>query len=151
MRAADVASGFLLIVLGLMAVLGSPRAGPVTGGLGPGTVPAWTGGALACAGAVLALAARRYGPGTTASWPGRSGSRRVLVVVLVTAAYFGSLEPLGFPVASLGYVAFMVWYLGGRRALPALAWGIVAAAGIWLFAVRLLGLPFPQGAWPGTG
>lgn len=151
MRAADVASGFLLIVLGLVAMLGSARAGPATGGVGPGTLPAWTGGALACAGAILALAARRYGPGATASWPDRSGSRRVLVVVLVTAAYFGSLEPLGVPVASMAYVAFMVWYLGGRRALPALAWGIVTAAGIWLFAVRLLGLPFPQGALPGTG
>lgn len=151
MQRADLASGFILIGLGLAAVLGSPRAGPLTGVLGPGALPTWTGWALAWAGAALVVAAWRRRDGRDPAWPGRAGARRVLAVVLATAAYFGSLEPLGFPVASLGYVGFMVWYLGERRALPALAWGVVAAAGIWLFGVRLLGLPFPHGPLPGTG
>ena len=151
MRTADLASAFVLIGLGLAAVLGSPRTGPLAGVLGPGALPAWTGWALACAGAALAVAAWRRGDSRGPEWPGRAGVRRVLVVLVATAAYCGSLEPLGFPVASLGYVAFMVWYLGERRALPALGWGVVAAGGLWLFGVRLLGLPFPHGPLPGTG
>lgn len=151
MRTADLASGFVLMGLGLAAALGSRAHGAAAGVLGPGVLPAWVGWALAWAGAALAAGAWWRGDRRPVEWPGGAGARRLLVVLAATVAYVAFLEPLGFPLASLAYVAFLAWYLGDRRPLPSLAWGILAGAGVWLFAVRLLGLPFPSGPLPGVG
>ena len=145
----DRRAGWCLLVLGLAALATVPRPGVVAGVLGPGVLPSLVAAALAAAGLALVLSRRagRRGarPEEAPAWPGPAGSKRLLVTAAATVAYVAALPRAGFPLASAAYVAAMAWYLGERRALVAVAWGLAVAAALWAGFVRGLGLPLPAG------
>ncbi|QIA26768.1 tripartite tricarboxylate transporter TctB family protein [Thermaerobacter sp. PB12/4term] len=75
----------------------------------------------------------------------REGRVRLLVTIGALGAYTVALPVLGFPVASAVLVSGLAWYLGERRPLAALLWGVLLAVALWAGFVRGLGVPLPMG------
>ncbi|EKP94034.1 tripartite tricarboxylate transporter TctB family protein [Thermaerobacter subterraneus] len=75
----------------------------------------------------------------------REGRVRLLVTLGALGAYTAALPVLGFPVASAVLVSGLTWYLGERRPLAALLWGVLLAVALWAGFVRGLGVPLPMG------
>jgi hypothetical protein len=72
--------------------------------------------------------------------------RRVAGAVGALVVFCLALPWIGYPIAAFGFVAVVLWGLGGRWT-AALLTGVLSSAGsYYLFAV-LLGVPLPRGPW----
>jgi putative tricarboxylic transport membrane protein len=146
-RSADLASGCFLALLGLVVIA---AASQITGGmeerLPPRTLPYTTGVAVLVTGAALAVRSwRSREPDAPIKWPDREGSIRVLVSLGALAVYVAVLNPLGMPIATVLFIAFLVWYLGRTGLVYAALVGLASGATVFFLFIRLLELSLPAG------
>ena len=146
-RAADIASGMVLCLLGLIVVLASLRiAGSPDVRLHPRTLPLILGWIIAAAGVLLAAQAWRFrNEDRIIKWPDRAGMARVSVTLLALTVYVALMDPLGLPLSTVLYVGFLMWYLGRYRPVWAAITGLVSGATVYIVFIRLLQLSFPAG------
>lgn len=146
-RSADVASGVFLSLLGLIVVLAALRiSGSPDVRMQPRTLPLILGWLILAAGGILAARAWHLrGEERIIKWPDRSGTARVLVTLASLTVYLLLTDPLGLPLSTVLFVAFLVWYLGHYRMVWALAIGFACGATVYFVFIRLLELSFPAG------
>ncbi|MGE0719490.1 MAG: tripartite tricarboxylate transporter TctB family protein [Alphaproteobacteria bacterium] len=115
----DPGSGFVLFWCGLLlAVL---AAAQIVGALGAAGGPPL--------GAVL----------------GGIGWRRPAIALAALAAYATVLIPLGFILATAGFILVLLLAIEPMRLPAALALSAGTATAVWVVFVRLLGVPLPRG------
>jgi hypothetical protein len=148
-KSADIVSGFLAVLLGLVVLY---AAAGITGGmeerLPPRTLPNVLGGAILVAGMMLMVRSWRFkGENPPIKWPDRSGMVRVIVILASLAVYTALIDILGMPISTVLYISFTVWYLWiGRHAiLYALATGLISGAVVMYLFIQFLELSFPLG------
>jgi putative tricarboxylic transport membrane protein len=146
-RSADIAGGGCLALLGLVVIA---AASQITGGmeerLPPRTLPYTTGVAIVATGAALAVRSwRSRGPGAPIKWPDREGTIRVLVTLASLAVYVALLDSLGMPIATVLFIACLVWYLGRTGVVYAAALGLASGAAVLFLFIKLLELSLPAG------
>lgn len=146
-RAADIASGAFLSLLGLVVVLAALKiAGSPDVRMQPRTLPLILGCIILVSGPILAARGWRFrGEDRGVRWPDRAGAARVLVTLASLTGYLLLMDPLGLPLSTVPFVAFLVWYLGGYRAVWAAALGLASGATVYVVFIRLLELSFPVG------
>ena len=71
----------------------------------------------------------------------------VIVTIVSLAVYVALIDPIGMPVATTFFVAFLVWYLwhGRRRIFYAVVTGVASGAVVMYLFMRFLELNFPMG------
>jgi hypothetical protein len=114
---------------------------------GPGFLPLWLAGGILIAGATIVVKALRGSvPGMQdIVWPEAWGWRQVLTMLGTLAVSLLLLSKLGFLVTTTGFMAVMIYSLGGRS-WPTLILAPVAAAGIlYLVFAVWLNVPLPEG------
>ncbi len=144
-----------LVVLGAGVALSAPVYGVFgdEGRIGPGFVPMVAGGLLALLAAVMLRrqlsqpgASGEAGSGTDDV--GRTASqrawilRRVFVLVPVTVL---AVPVVGMVCAFGGLVLVISTWLEGRRLVPAVAFSVAVAGGVWVVFAVLLAVPLPTG------
>jgi len=146
-RSADIASGIFLSLLGLIAVLAALRiAGSPDVRMQPRTLPLILGWIILAAGGILAARAWHLREEERIiKWPDRSGTFRVLVTLASLAVYLLLMDPLGLPLSTVLFVAFLVWYLGRYRMVWAATLGLASGGTVYYVFIRLLQLSFPVG------
>ncbi|MEB3370889.1 tripartite tricarboxylate transporter TctB family protein [Saccharopolyspora mangrovi] len=144
-----------LVVLGAGFALSAPVYGVVgeQGRIGTGLVPMVAGGLLAVLAAVLL---RRQLSQPVAAGETESGTddfgrtagqrswilRRVFVLLPVTVL---AVPVVGMVCAFGGLVLVISTWLEGRRLLPAVAFSVAVAGGVWVIFAVLLAVPLPTG------
>jgi len=94
---------------------------------------------------LLALKSWRFkGPDPAIEWPDREGWMRVSVSFVSLFVYLYLIEPIGMPLASLVFLAFLIWYMD-RRLVRAVIIAVVTAAILFFGFIRGLELSFPVG------
>lgn len=147
LRFADIAAGVLVSVLGVVGLLGSMQIQwAADQRLRPGAAPTLLSAMIIGSGLLLAfLAWRRRSDARVIDWPDGDGIRVILVTLASLIAYLMALEPVGFPVSSMLFVAFLVWYLGRYRPWVPVLLGLASAGVILVLFIDLLGLGYPLG------
>lgn len=147
LRSADKATGIFLAILGLATLVASMQIAGIEGDrMHPRTLPILLGWMVLAAGLAMAIGARRYrGQEKLIDWPDSGGKRRVLVTLVTMMVYLALLEPLGFPLSTLLFISFLVWYLGRYRLRWAVLCGVATAAVVLFLFIMFLGLTFPLG------
>ncbi len=147
LKAADIAAGVFLSLLGVVALAASTRIqGQVGERLSPATMPILVGCMILAAGLGQTVLAWRYnGEEKPIAWPDRLGKRRVLAMISIMVVYMALLEPLGFPLASMLFITIGTWYLGRYRWWVAPLCGILSALTVLFVFNDFLELSFPLG------
>ncbi|MGI5835526.1 MAG: tripartite tricarboxylate transporter TctB family protein [Chloroflexota bacterium] len=147
LRSADLATGLFLSGLAILTLLASMQiAGTAGERVHPRTLPVLLGWMILAGGIGLTVTGWRYrGEPKLIAWPDRDGTRRVLITLAGLVVYMATLESLGFPLSSLVFISFMVWYLGRYRLWAAILCGLASAAAILFLFIMFLGLTFPLG------
>ena len=80
-------------------------------------------------------------------WPDRKGMVQVIVTIVSLGIYIALIDPIGMPVATALFVAFLVWYLrkGRRRVIYAAVTGLLSGVVVLYLFIRFLELNFPIG------
>jgi hypothetical protein len=148
-KSADIASGCFIALLGIVVILAATK---ITGGmeerLPPRTLPYILGFLILVAGMILAVKSWRFqGENPAIKWPDRTGTKRVIVILVSLAAYIALIEPLGMPIATVLYVSFSVWHLwiGRHPIIYALITGLLSGAVVYYLFIHFLELNFPMG------
>ena len=147
MRAADRIGAAVLLVLAVAYT--ATAAGRYTywtaTGPGSGFFPFWLGLVLAALSALLLVsAARRPDPGP--AWlPTGHGAARLVVVVIVTAAFIALLPVLGMVLGTALFLGVLLRMLEGHSWRATLGVAVGAAAANWALFVLWLKVPFPVG------
>lgn len=147
LKAADLATGVFLILLGIVALAAATQIqGQAGERLSPATMPILVGCMILAAGLGQIVVAWRYsGEGRLIAWPDPLGRRRVLIMIGIMIVYLALLEPLGFPLATLIYITAGTWFLGKYRWWVAPLCGILSALTVLFVFNEFLGLSFPLG------
>ena len=147
MRTADRIGAAPLFVLAVAYTATAAGRYTYWGPTGPGSgfFPFWLGLVLAVLSALLlASALRRPDPGP--GWlPRGHGAARLVVVVLVTAAFIALLPLLGMVLGTALFLAVLLRMLEGHSWRTTLAVAAGAAAANWAVFVLWLKVPFPVG------
>ncbi len=147
MRTADRIGAALLLVLAVAYT--ATAAGRYTywsaTGPGSGFFPFWLGLALAVLSTLLLVGAvRRPDPG--AAWlPRGHGAARLVVVVMVTAAFIALLPLFGMALGTAVFLGVLLRMLEGHSWRATLALAVGAAVANWALFVLWLRVPFPVG------
>ena len=146
-KAADLATGVFLILLGIVALAAATQIqGQAGERLSPATMPILVGFMILAAGLGQTVIAWRYkGEEKPIAWPDRPGRRRVLIMIGIMIVYMALLEPLGFPLATLIYITAGTWFLGRYRWWVAPLCGVLSALTVLFVFNDFLGLSFPLG------
>ena len=147
MRRADrIGAAILLVVAVAYTATAAGRYTYWTAtGPGSGFFPFWLGLVLAALAALLLVsAARRPDPGPT--WlPTGHGAARLVVVVIVTAAFIALLPVLGMVLGTALFLAVLLRMLEGHSWRATLGVAVGAAVANWALFVLWLRVPFPVG------
>lgn len=146
-RAADIAVGCLVGLLGIFVLLASTWIS-VAGvhRLSPRTFPYTVGVLLLACGVALALKAwtlREEGPAI--AWPDGEGVRTIAVTLAILAGYLALMNLLGLPLATFLYLTLAIWYLNRSKWLTAVVTGLITGGVSYYLFIRVLGLSFPAG------
>jgi hypothetical protein len=147
LRSADIATGLLLAMLGLLALWASSTiVTTMEHRLSPRTLPYAVGLLVLFCGLGIALKAWRFrGPDPEINWPDKVGIRTIIVSIVSVGFYNALMDLLGLPLATFLYITFSIWYLNRAKWLTALLTGLVCGIGSYYLFIRLLGLSFPEG------
>jgi len=147
LKSADLITGTLLILLGLVTLVASRGIKGMAGqSLDPRTLPSLVGwGLLAIGAGIVVLAVRYRGAPVLVQWPDRRGLRRLGVAFVALVLFIGLMGTLGFPIATTFFVAGLSWYLGRYRYWASLLLGLVTGLVVHLVFIEFLGLGFPLG------
>jgi hypothetical protein len=147
LRSADIATGLLLAILGLLALWASSSiVTTMEHRLSPRTLPYAVGLLVLFCGLGIAIKAWRFrGPDPEIKWPDRVGIRTIIVSLVSVGFYNALMDLLGLPLATFLYITFSIWYLNRAKWLTALLTGLVCGIGSHYLFIHLLGLSFPEG------
>ncbi len=147
LRAADLATGAFMTILGILTLVASFQiVGTAGERLHPRTLPVIIGWMIVAAGIGLLVSGWRYrGEPRIIDWPDPQGKRRVLTMILFMIVYMALLEPLGFPLATLVFITAGTWHLGRYRWWVAPLTGVLSALTVLFVFIDFLGLSFPLG------
>lgn len=148
-RTADTISGFFLIAVALAFGAGAQQlpAAFANEFAGPSFMPTLLSVALGICGAGIVMKARFLPP--TNRMPGwfaadRAGAVRIAVVAAALAAYNLLLEPLGYVIATLAFLVFLLRYLKVSWRVT-LVISLVATGGTYSLFVIWLKVVLPMG------
>lgn len=145
-RSADLFFSFALIAVAIAELVASAQIGAMAGAaLHPRTIPEVNGIILLATGVLLGGRTWRRGSREPVDWPAPAGAVRLLVTLVSLVLFLLICEPVGFPLATLGLIGFLVWYLGDQGWATALAVGAVSAAVIYFVFIRTLAVSLPLG------
>lgn len=146
----DVVSGLLFALLsGAVFALSLPLPEATAGVAGPGFFPRVLGtlgvvlGLMLCVRGVNAI--RRGSSSTGPRTSGWAYYLRLLALVLVASAYVVALKPIGFILASAGFLFLTLVLLGERRIAMLVVIPVGFTAGVYYLFSELLGLRLPTG------
>jgi TRAP-type C4-dicarboxylate transport system permease small subunit len=110
------------------------------------TLPLAMGCATMVTSLLLALRSWRSSPSEPIpiDWPKPEGWCRVGVTFLSVFGYVALIAPIGMPLATLAFCAFLIWYLE-RRIVRAVLVGAVTAAIVLYGFIHALEVTFPVG------
>ncbi|MEW6265930.1 MAG: tripartite tricarboxylate transporter TctB family protein [Thermodesulfobacteriota bacterium] len=145
-RVADLVVGLVLAAVGLGIIIAAFQIeAAFAEKLPPRTLPVVMGVLLIVTGLLLSFRAWQYqGPAVLIEWPDRGGWGRLAISYAAFCLYLVLISPLGFPLATLLYLSFHIWFLEkkiGRAAIVGLATSVL----ILFVFIRFLGLAFPVG------
>ena len=148
-RAADIAMGCLVALLGIFVLVASMSIS--MGGvhrLSPRTFPHVVGGLLVVCGIGLALKSWSIrGKDFAIAWPDAEGVRTITVSLALLAGYIALLNWLGLPLATFLYVTLATGYLNRAKWMAATGIGLIAGGIAYVVFIQLLGLSFPAGVF----
>ena len=158
MRAADLVTSSVLMLLGGVVLADALRLGAGWGSDGPrsGFLPFWL--ALLLLVVALAIFAQSLARHAGASFVTREKLRPVLQVVLPMAAFVALIDPPGLPrglglyVSAALYLAFYMRWVGHHRWLTVVAVAVLVPAVTFVVFERWFLVPMPKGpleAWLG--
>jgi Tripartite tricarboxylate transporter TctB family len=147
-RAADIAVGWFITLLGTFVLLASIS---ITGGaahqLPPRTFPMVVGFLLLICGIALVLKSWSLkGVDLAIKWPDRQGFLTILVTLASLAVFIVLMDPLGLPLAAFLYIVFSIWYLKRSKWLTAIVIALITGLVSYYLFIRLLALSFPEGS-----
>ena len=144
-RGADIVSGIVLSLLGLVILLASFS---ITSALGeklpPRFLPLLMGSIMMITALLLVFRSLRCGPGPDIEWPERSGWINIIVTFLSLAGYLLLIDPIGMPLATFVFLTFLIWYLD-RRIVKALILAAITSVIVLYVFIRWLELTLPVG------
>jgi putative tricarboxylic transport membrane protein len=146
-RAADIAVGWLVTLLGIFILISSTWIS-VAGvhRLSPRTFPYTVGVLLVACGTALALKSWTLRePGPAIEWPDREGTRSITVTLAFVAGYIALMNALGLPLATLLYLTLAIGYLNRSKWVTAVVTGLITGGISYYLFIRALGLSFPAG------
>jgi putative tricarboxylic transport membrane protein len=146
-RSADIVSGCVLAVLGLVTLYASTMIkGGMEERLPPRTLPYTVGFLILFCGIGLAVKSWRFrGEDPVIKWPDGEGIRTIVVNLLSLAFYIALMDPLGLPLSTFLYITFSIWYLKRAKWITAIAIGLISGVVSYYLFIHLLGLSFPVG------
>jgi putative tricarboxylic transport membrane protein len=147
LRSADLMTGALTIVMGMVTLVASHSIKAMAGeSLDPRTLPAMVGWAMILCGAGIMYNGWRYrGDPVPVHWPDRGGQRRLMATSILLFAYVILIEPVGFPIVTAAFVAAHSWYLGRYRLWVTLLTGGATGVIVYYVFMEFLELMFPLG------
>ena len=149
MRLAWQVAGALFLLLGILVIIGSreypffDRLGP-----GPGFFPFWLGLLLTVLGALLfaQITGKRYAVEENSELiPEREGAIRIALLLAGMVALVLMLNPLGFRISMLLFLAYVPLALGARNWWAISITSIVGSFGIFHVFYYWLKVPLPMG------
>jgi len=147
LRSADIATGLLLAMLGLLALWASSSiVTTMEHRLSPRALPYAVAFLILFCGIGIAIKAWRFrGPDPEIKWPDRAGINIIIVSLASIGFYNAFMNLLGLPLATFFYITFSIWYLNRAKWLTALVTGLICGISSYYVFIRLLGLSFPEG------
>ena len=147
LRSADLMTGALTIVIGMVTLVASRSIKAMAGeSLDPGTLPAIVGWAMVLCGAGIMRTGWRYrGDPVPVHWPDKQGQRRLMATAALLLAYVILIEPIGFPIVTAAFVAATSWYLGRYRPWVTILGGAATGLIVYYVFMEFLELTFPLG------
>jgi len=147
LRSADLMTGALTIVIGMVTLVASRSIKAMAGeSLDPGTLPAIVGWAMVLCGAGIMRTGWRYrGDPVPVHWPDKQGQRRLMATAALLLAYVVLIEPIGFPIVTAAFVAATSWYLGRYRPWVTILGGAATGLIVYYVFMEFLELTFPLG------
>jgi hypothetical protein len=147
LRSADIATGFFLAMLGLLALWASSSiVTTMEHRLSPRALPYAVAFLILFCGIGIAIKAWRFrGPDPEIKWPDRVGINIIVVSLASIGFYNAFMNLLGLPLATFFYITFSIWYLNRAKWLTALLTGLICGIASYYVFIRLLGLSFPEG------
>src|SRR5262249_30841723 len=110
---------------------------------GEGFFPWWASVTVVLLAAILLIQALNSRSSTTRAESGRLV--KVVVLLVVLAAYTFLLDPLGYPICTFLLVLFMLRMLNPQRWRVALSIAVLSAAGSYVVFAVWLSVPLPRG------
>lgn len=146
-RSADIAAGFFLAMLGLLALfMSSSIVTTMEHRLSPRAFPYVVGLLIFSCGIGIAFKAWRFrGPDFEIKWPDQVGIRDIIVSLVSIGFYNALMNLLGLPLSTFLYITFSIWYPNRRKWLTAFLTGMICGGASYYLFIRLLGLSFPEG------
>lgn len=147
LRSADLMTGALTIVIGMVTLVASRSIKAMAGeSLDPGTLPAIVGWAMVLCGAGIMRTGWRYrGEPVPVHWPDWQGQLRLMATAVLLLAYVALIEPIGFPIVTAAFVAATSWYLGRYRPWVTILGGAATGLIVYYVFMEFLELTFPLG------
>lgn len=143
------ASAFAAIVGALYLAEARRYSTGTTAQPGPGLYPTLIGVVVLVAAVGVALEAARSPSAVDIAWPRGDARRRVLAILLPTAAYVLLLDVLGHALAGSLLTLIVLHVMGMRRWWLEIAVALAVGLGSHYIFATLLGVPLPAGLWRG--
>lgn len=147
LRAADIASGIFLIIIGAITIAGAASIASSVGGImHPRTLPMMIGVVLVAGGAWLIFRTfSKWYEDKPIEWPDRRGWIGWLVSLLIMVLYAALMQPLSFLLTSGLFVAAFIWYFGKYSVWFAAAWSVGTIVFVYALFIWLLSMELPAG------
>jgi putative tricarboxylic transport membrane protein len=145
-RAVEIGTALAIVLFGAIVIAGSLRVGIGWGAEGPksGFFPFYM-GVILVATSLVNCARAVFDPPSDGLFAGWTQLRKVMAVVIPTAAYVLLIPWIGIYVASIALIAgFMIW-LGGYRIPYALTIAVAVMAVTYLTFEKWFLVPLPKG------
>ncbi|MGG5886995.1 tripartite tricarboxylate transporter TctB family protein [Falsiroseomonas sp. HC035] len=136
--------GFVLLLLGLSIVAEGVRLQGLEAVSTPGVMPL-AAGAVMAASALAIMLRNRALTAPESGFATRIAPRDIAVSVALIAAYMLVLEPLGFHLATLGFLTAIIWFLRGGGFGFALLLALVSVVVVHVVFRMIFTVVLPQG------
>ena len=147
MRSADRIAGAALLALAVAFSAGALKAYTYWGenGPGPAFLPFWLGAVMAVLAAALLVGALRSRDPGPAWLPSGDGLRRLVLVIVATAAFVALLDVIGMTIATVLFLLVVMRVLDRQRWPLTIAVALAVAGLNYLVFARWLHVPLPVG------
>jgi putative tricarboxylic transport membrane protein len=136
-----------IVLFGLVVVVDSYRLGAQWGDDGPqpGYFPFYVGLLICIASVTILLRALRNTALSAESFVSRGELKKILTVLVPTAAYVATIAYLGFYAASTLYIAYFMWHLGKYSWIKIVPVSVGVSVAFFLIFEVWFQVPLPKG------